>query len=188
MSSNVKKKQKTTFILVMLAFILPVVAAKFALDNDWFNRSATNRGELMTPALNFSPMLQDAAPRWRILYVMPEDCQQACENAVYSIHQVWLALGRETDRANATVIAQPTSDAAALSRLQSKKNIEVLQGGEESVNKSFESSSADGIFLVDTQNNAMLRYPLNNDKDKAIQASRDMLADLRKLLKLSRIG
>ena len=43
-------------------------------------------------------------------------------------------------------------------------------------------------MLVDTLNNAMLRYPTYEDKKAAVQSSRDILADVKKLLKLSRIG
>ena len=44
------------------------------------------------------------------------------------------------------------------------------------------------IFLVDTQGNAMLRFPLYQLRQDAVMGSRDVLSDLRKLLKLSRIG
>jgi hypothetical protein len=34
----------------------------------------------------------------------------------------------------------------------------------------------------------MLRYPLQEQQEQAVMHSRDILADLKKLLKLSRIG
>jgi len=187
-SKSSGKSRKGTLLLVFAAFVIPVIVAKVALDNEWFNRGATNKGELIKPAMDMSPVLSAELPKWRLVYVMPENCDDKCENAVYSIRQVWLALGRESDRASATVVTVESSDATAMSQLGQHANLEVLSASKENVNKAFDSAPADGIFLVDTQNNAMLRYPLHADKDAAIQKSRDILADLKKLLKLSRIG
>ena len=44
------------------------------------------------------------------------------------------------------------------------------------------------VLVVDTMNNAMLRYAIPASRKQAIMGSRDILADVRKLLKLSRIG
>jgi hypothetical protein len=41
---------------------------------------------------------------------------------------------------------------------------------------------------VDTLNNGMLKHPLYKNKEEAVQGSRLILSDVRKLLKLSRIG
>ncbi len=44
------------------------------------------------------------------------------------------------------------------------------------------------FFVADTLGNVILRYPLQTDKEQAILDSRDILSDMRKVLKLSRIG
>ncbi|GGW91148.1 hypothetical protein [Alteromonas halophila] len=182
------RNNKKTLLLVFLAFLIPVVLAKFALEQDWFNRGATNKGELLQPTLDFSGPLNDLPPKWRLVYLVPETCDSACENAIYSIQQVWLALGRETDRAQALVLATAASDAATISDLKNTDKVSVQMVSENSVNKLFKAEQRNGIFVVDTQNNAMLRYPARADKKEAVMDSRDMLSDVKKLLKLSRIG
>ncbi len=182
------KSNRITAILLVVVFVLPVILAKLALDNDWFNKGSTNRGELMEPPLDVSALISDQEPSWRILYVMPDQCDVKCKNALYSLEQVWTALGRLSDRATATVIVTETSDQQPLVDMGQHSHLTVLTSDGQNVNKVFKDAPADGIFLVDTLNNAMLRYPLQEQQEQAVMHSRDILADLKKLLKLSRIG
>lgn len=182
------RSNKKTLLLVFLAFVIPVVLAKFALEQDWFNRGATNKGELLDPALDFSAALEELPPKWRLVYVMPAQCDAACENAIYSIQQVWQALGRETDRTQALILLTANSDPTVIDKVQAEEKLSVHRISENSVNKLFKGTQGNGIFVVDTLNNAMLRYPVRADKQAAVMDSRDMLSDVKKLLKLSRIG
>lgn len=179
---------KMLVIALVVIFVMPVVLAKLALDQDWFNRGATNRGELLDPVVDVSPVLDGQAPKWRLLYTLPADCDRACENALFSIRQVWLALGRESDRAEAVVLVTPASDKQALARLEDTDALHAIAVSKENVNKSFNLAPQDAIFVVDTLNNAMLYYPVAADKETAVMESRDILADIKKLMKLSRIG
>ncbi|WP_414829056.1 hypothetical protein [Alteromonas sp. H39] len=188
MSNASSKTSKKLFIALIVVFILPVVLAKLALDNDWFNRGATNKGNLLNPVLDVSAILEAEAPKWRLVYTLPENCDETCENALFSIHQVWLALGRESDRAEAVVVITESSDEKAVARLSETPSLHTVNASKENVNNSFKSVSGDAIFVVDTLNNAMLYYPVDGDKDTAVMESRNILADVRKLMKLSRIG
>ncbi len=188
MSNAPSKTSKKLFIGLVIVFVLPVILAKLALDNDWFNRGATNKGNLLNPVLDVSAVLEEEAPKWRLVYTLPENCDKTCENALFSIHQVWLALGRESDRAQAVVVITESSDKKAVAQLSETPSLHTVTASKENVNKSFNSVSGDAIFVVDTMNNAMLYYPVDGDKDTAVMESRDILADVRKLMKLSRIG
>ena len=72
---------KKTLIIMVAVFVLPVVLAKLALDNDWFTKGATNKGQLLAPTIDMSALLENAEPKWRLLYVMPSKCDAVCENA-----------------------------------------------------------------------------------------------------------
>lgn len=184
---QVKKKSKTPLILVVV-FVLPVVLAKLALDNDWFNRGSTNKGELLSPILDASSLMSGLTPKWRIMYLLPESCDTTCDNALYSINQVWVASGKESDRIEPVVVSVNNSDPAKINELKTHPNISLLMLDNDSVNNVFKDAPTDGIFLVDTLNNVILRYPLFEEQKQAVLKSRDILADIRKLLKLSRIG
>lgn len=179
---------RKTLALLVVVFVLPVILAWFALNNNWFNKAATNRGELINPPLDAALLLAEEDPIWRILYVMPESCDAQCENALYSLEQVWIALGKESDRAQATVVSTENSDVTAVTKLNNAEYIHLLTANQQNVKQVFKNSSPNAIFLVDTLNNVMLSYPLQIEQQQAVMSSRDLLADLKKLLKLSRIG
>lgn len=183
----VKKKSKTPLLLIVV-FVLPVILAKLALDNDWFNRAATNKGELMSPILDASAFYTGLEPKWRLMYFLPKACTAECENALYSVNQVWVALGKHSDRLEPVVISLPDSDQSKTDELINHPNLKMLKQDKQTVNNVFKDVPANGIFLVDTLNNVVLRYPLFEEQKQAVLKSRDILADIRKLLKLSRIG
>ncbi|GAC16299.1 hypothetical protein [Aliiglaciecola lipolytica] len=188
MSDVALNKKSKTPIIMFLVFVLPVVLAYLALTFDWFNKASTNKGELISPPLDISSVLDEREPLWRLLFVMPEECSQGCENALYSMNQIWIALGKDSDRVEPLVLTQQNSAKIENTETQRHPNIRVLKTDSQNVNEVFKDGAANGIFIVDTLGNVILKYPLKQQQEDAIQQSRDILADLRKLLKLSRIG
>ncbi|WP_166422536.1 hypothetical protein [Paraglaciecola sp. 20A4] len=180
---------KRMIITLAVVFILPVALAKLALDNNWFNKASTNKGQLLTPTLDMTALQdQTTEPKWQLLYVLPTKCGAECKNALYSVEQVWTALGKEHDRVRATVVITPESDALAMQIIEQQNSVKLLKTNTENVNNVFKGEPTNAIFIADTLNNVILRYPLQVEQQQAILHSRDILSDLRKLLKLSRIG
>lgn len=192
--TKTSKNRFTVFALVTV-FVLPVVLAKLALENDWFNKSATNRGQLLAEPIDASNLLrqidkhsQGEKNTWKLMMTIPKVCDQACENAVLTISQVRQAVGRQMERVDAVYLVTEASDQAALANIQENSLGIVLKQDDENVNKVFKSAGIDAIFITDTLHNVVLKYPNTADTEQAIMDGRDVLADLRKLLKLSRIG
>jgi len=176
-------------LLLAAVFLLPVLLAKIALDNGWFNQAATNKGQLISPPVDMSVLkVSQQEPQWKLLYVLPEVCAAKCENALYSIAQVHSALGKESDRAEVVVLIHEKSNVEQILLLKEKQNIRLLETNLKSLQQVFKENTTDGIFVADTLDNVILRYPLQIDKEQAILHSRDILLDMRKVLKLSRIG
>jgi hypothetical protein len=187
--SNVKKNNKSMMLLFVAVFLLPVILAKLALDNGWFNQAATNKGELLSPPVDMSSLdSSKQEPKWKLLYVLPEICLQECENALYSITQVHSALGKHSDRAEVVVFTHEKSNLAQLALLKEKQNLRLVTTQIESLQQVFKDNSTDGIFIADTLDNVILRYTLQKEQEQAVLHSRDILSDMRKVLKLSRIG
>lgn len=183
-----KKNNQKRFLMVIAIFVLPVLLAKIALETGFFNRGATNKGQLLDPVLNLTSVYQTDDPKWRLLYVLPQNCTEPCKNALYSLNQIWLAMGKHMDRVR-PVLLVPDQESTDFSQLQEQyQNIKMLTVSQQSVNKVFKDVGSDGIFIVDTLDNIILRYPLQQKQQQAVLYSREILADLRKLLKLSRIG
>lgn len=200
MAEPAKSNNKKSLILVAVAFILPVILAKIALDTDFFNRGVTNKGLLLDPVLNLSPVLAETEPKWRIVYVLPSECDQRCENALFTIQQVHLSLGKHVERVVPVVIRTENSPKLLLNNgfwqdvytrfgaLEGPHTIEMLNAEQKIVNDMFKSVDLNGIFVVDTLNNGMLKHPTFVNESDTVEGSRALLSDIKKLLKLSRIG
>jgi hypothetical protein len=86
------------------------------------------------------------------------------------------------------VITHEKSDSKQLIILGGNKNVRLLSSDLQSVKQVFKDESLEGIFISDTLDNVILRYPLQSEPKKSVLDSRDILSDMRKVLKLSRIG
>lgn len=185
-----QKSKKFTVVALILVFTLPVILAKLALDNEWFSKGSTNRGQLLNPIIEAGELftVEGEEPHWRLAYTIPENCEVACENAIFSISQVRLAVGRAMDRVDAVFIVTENSDLNAVENLEKNNFGKVLSSDSKNVNHLFKEVGNNGIFIVDTLGNVVLKYESTLEREQAIMDSRDILADLRKLLKLSKIG
>lgn len=185
-----QKSKKLTVLALIVVFILPVILAKFALENEWFNKASTNRGQLLNPIIEAGELfvIEGEEPHWRLAYTVPTVCDVACENAIFSISQVRTAVGRQMDRVDAVFLVTESSDQKAVTNLETNNYGKLLKTNSQSVNNLFKDVDNSAIFIVDTLGNVILKFDSTLDREQAIMDSRDILADLRKLLKLSRIG
>lgn len=176
-----QNKNRTTLVLLLAAFVIPVILAKLALDYDYFNKAATNKGVLLTPPQDVSTMYRPSEPKWQVMYLHQGQCDSECDYALYSISQVWSALGKRRDRVESMVISERNDSINnKLSGFPVLRPVWLADSPNPAMDQ--------GIYIVDTQSHAVLFYSLVESQEDAVMMARDMLQDLRKLLKLSRIG
>ncbi|MCU4674430.1 hypothetical protein N7931_02190 [Catenovulum sp. 2E275] len=168
---------KSNLLLISLVFILPVLLAYLALKWQWFDLASTNQGELIQPAVSLNTQqLPDALKhKWLIIIPASSSCQQDCNEAFYLASQTDSALGRETDRVE---VAQYVTDQNQIKALEhpdfSTIDLTIL--------------APEYVYIADPLGQIILRYQVMNQREDNILAAKHMLADLRKLLKLSRVG
>ena len=187
-NASVATTNKRTFILLVLVFVVPVILAKLALEGNWFNKAATNKGELLVTPLDFSLLYPEREKKWYLAYISNQPCQNQCENALYSLSQIWTALGREQDRVETAILLTDEAQRNRARQLEGSPKLKFIPVSAEQVTSTFGQEEVEGIYIVDALGNVILTYPLHGDKQQAVMGSRDILADMRKLLKLSRIG
>lgn len=183
-----RNKNRKAMLILAAVFILPVVLAKIALEADWFNKAATNRGELLDPVLDFRELYLEREPKWYILHVSDNECGETCKLALYSINQVWFALGKHQDRVIPLALFEESVEQPDLTELTDQIFLQYGKAEQQQIDKVFKDQSTDGIFIVDALGNIILRYQRHEQQQQAVLSSRDILADMKKLLKLSRIG
>ncbi|MCY7295727.1 hypothetical protein [Alteromonas sp. a30] len=180
--------QRRTVFLFLLVFVVPIALAKLALEGEWFNRAATNKGELIHQNVNLSQMYPAREKKWYLAYMSNQPCQKPCELALYSLQQVHTALGPEQDRVSTLALFTDENELSKAKHSEFAQHVFLEQTDSQPLSPLLRNEKLNDIFIIDTLGNVVLRYPVHAEKQGAVMASRDMLADMRKLLKLSRIG
>jgi len=170
-------------------------------EEGWKPQGTTNRGNLVHPARQLTmpaDMVSDGMSlqdylqgRWTLLYIDDAGCDETCRNNLYKIRQVRLAQNENMKRVQTLFLlhagnlpdelgdflAQEHKDMAVA--LLSAANAAVIapqfQIDEAPV------MGAQRVYIVDPLGNLMMYYLPDAD-------ARDMLKDLQKLLKYSKIG
>jgi hypothetical protein len=177
------KKPKALFIL-LLVFVLPVALAKLVLSLNLYQGGATNQGELLTGDLSYHSLSQtNPKPHsWQVLYLLPSHCGSQCQDRLYILQQSHIALGQVKDRVSTIIIVQSNSDIGALSGL--KLEHQTMAANTQLASLLLEQQ----LIIVDPLGSLVMRYPGITGHDANISQGKALLADLRKMLKLSRVG
>ena len=183
--TNEKTKSRRSLILLLSVFIIPVVLAKLALTNQWFNEGVTNQGTLVEGELTLAN-IGIAVPenkQWLVIYSVPENCDEKCIQALKGIENTYLALGRETPRVTPVALTRSPFNAEQLQSLDNN-------------HWQFKTTNAEAlkqlppgqIYVSDPLGNIMLNYQQPQNAEDIPAFGRGMLSDMKKLLKYSRIG
>ena len=179
-----RRRGRLQLLLVLVAALGPILLATAMYKwQFWVPESRNYHGELIGNGQNRSE-LGVAAPetRWQLLVTEPASCQQDCQQLIYLARQIQIGLGREASRAtHALASAEPLTP-----NLQQQLQTEYPQLGRLGLDlQQYErvrpNDPAAQLWIIDPHGNLVLRYEPN-------VKGKDLLNDLRHLLKLSNIG
>lgn len=198
-------KNRILLILLLASFVLPFVLGDLAYKHGWYAGGKTNRGELMTPPVAFASLsvrdgtgatlAADATKgKWWLVYALPAQCESACRNRLFQMRQTAVALGKEADRMRQLIVVTApvsTDTAAFMARefpgfLQVHAEAAVVDAAFSRVTP--HASTAGNLYVMDPMGWMMLFYVPEEDEKSSIIKAEDILIDLKKLLKDSRIG
>ncbi|HET8815973.1 MAG TPA: hypothetical protein VFM61_00835 [Pseudidiomarina sp.] len=176
------KKSRATLIGVVFAFLIPVLGAYFVLQGHWYQGAATNKGTMLVPPFELGELNSQLPEGWRIVLRDNGQCTAACMQGLYAMNQLDIALGKETDRVTPILLSsEPTTvDLEQVPIVQNIVSPELIAAMAE--------LPAEQLFIVDPLGNAMLYYPTHADEETMRLEAKNLLSDLRTLLKLSKIG
>ena len=200
---------RKAFLLTIAIFVLPVIVAYTLLKTGWYTSAGTtNHGLLIDPPIPFDNLtlyddshqtlpVDQFRKKWWIMYVMPSHCDAACKNSLYLMRQSHQALGPEQSRVAELIILPQQIDAALSQWLQTEFPHATKASADAAALDSTlaaamhdhqQPSEAGHLFLVDTMGAIFMHYPGYTNEQESILKGRDLLKDLQKVLKLSKIG
>lgn len=180
MSTN-SKANRRPLVLLILAFALPVLAAKIILAMNWYQGGATNSGELISSNINYHTLgMKNPIPQqWQLIYLLPKNCGEECQNRLYILQQSHIALGKNRDKLTPIILVQKNSDIDALDKFPFTTF---------PANESLATQLKQSFMVIDPLGTLVMSYPLMKGKDAHVSQGKAMVKDIRKMLKLSRLG
>lgn len=191
MSEQVTRGRKQLLLLAAV-FLGPVILAFVVYYGfDWRPAGSTQHGELLKPPTRLPDIalgaLRDGvAPtfrrKWSLIVIAHDGCAEECHAELYETRQARKALSRERDRTQRVLRISGDFD-RALIEAQHPDLVIVPDDAPAAVALAEYLSEADSayIYLADPLGNLMMRFP----RDTGMKG---IHTDLKKLLKLSRIG
>lgn len=184
--NSAPRSGKKVLLIMLLIFALPVIAAKLILSMNWYQPGVTNHGVLIDSQLHYQDLglTNPAQHTWQIAYLLPQNCRDICQQQLHLLKQGHIALGKDQPRVMPVVIASNKKDLTAL-----KDSGFVLLAAQNLWQQSeVQSFSVQDFVLIDPLGQWVMRYPTVTIQDDLPGELKGLLADLRKLLKLSRVG
>jgi hypothetical protein len=189
MSGATRKTGRLQLLLIAVVFFGPLLGAAWLYYRGEALQPETraNHGTLLEPIVN----LHDSAPgsdalqhrSWLLLYANDGPCADDCRRGLYTTRQSRLMLGKEMDRVK-RVFLHGTESPDTLFIAEEHNGLITLQDAEllgVLDNKRPESLAGGGYYLIDPHGNLVMYF-------KPDINPRDMVDDIKRLLKLSRIG
>jgi len=148
-----------------------------------------NHGVLLEPFVNvdtevdgapLAPLHEDA---WLLLYAYDGPCETECREGLYTTRQLRRMLGREMDRLGRIFLHGPVAPDTVFLAAEHEGLVALQDGGlaELISTKTPAGAQPGGYYLIDPMGNLVMYFPPD-------LAPKDIVADLKRLLKLSRIG
>lgn len=193
-----KIKSRMFLIGVFAVFFGPLLLATwlFYVPNSWMSSKTQNHGELIQPAKPLDKLKltsisgenwskQHFIGKWTLLYIGDENCDLYCEASLFKMRQVRLTLGRDSERVQRKYLG--------IDNEKNKQTInEIMHAYPQMQVNWFKLSSITNsltlyklqknfIYLIDPLGNLMMQYSQD-------ATSKGMQKDLKRLLKVSKIG
>ena len=181
MSAPAARKQ--IWILVALFFAPLALAFLLYYGGGWRPPGSTNKGELISPP---RPLPNGSAwhGKWTLVYVGDGRCDERCRAALLLTRQTRLALNADMTRVHRVfLVTGNCCDRTYLAAEHPDLGVEQVDNAAGAALLAvFPDVASGSIYIVDPLGNLMMRHA------PSVGLSKDLLEDLRKLLKLSHIG
>ncbi len=179
------RRGRWQLIALLLVAIGPMILATAMYQwRFWVPDGRNYHGALVGDGTQLADLgVQGAAPeRWQLLVTSAGACAEECQQLVYLARQIHIGLNRDATRAGHSLALGQSLDGEVDARLRreypqlERYTLDVSRYG-----KAVPAAQGAQLWIVDPKGNLVLRYD-----GKA--RGKDILTDLRLLLKLSQIG
>ncbi len=172
-------------ILFIACAAVPLVAAQLSLSMGWFSQGGNNKGQWLQHEIQLLPDATHSAQdnpassnvHWHLVYVQTTACDRECEQALFTLQQLYAGMGRKQLKIKTLVMA-----AQEPSQL---KQFPALGWQPE---QSAAAELQNHIVIVNQRGLVLLRYPVDDNPEHMRDLARDIRTDLLRLINYDRSG
>ena len=187
---------RRTFIILAVIFMGPLLLAAVLFKYQLVPGGATNKGKLIDPPvallgeeltrLDTEGGMVDTDSllrgKWTLAFVGSGDCDEICAKNLYHIQQIWIGTNREMTRVQrAWLVADEVGSKRIGKVSRENPGLMVFDATDSTLVPRFPAVADAPIYLIDPQGYLMMSWQRDQDP-------REMLKDLRKLLRHSKAG
>ncbi|HSC67998.1 MAG TPA: hypothetical protein VLC79_09925 [Cellvibrio sp.] len=173
------------FLLFGLCAAVPLIAAQLSLSMGWFSQASTNKGQWLQHEIQLLPDEIAALSNnkieknihWHLVYVQAATCDQQCEQALFTLQQLYAGMGRKQLKIKPLVLAQ---------QQPSQLNNFPAIGWHEKNSSAAELHNQ--IVIVNQRGLALLRYPVDANPEHMRDLAKNIRSDLLRLINYDRSG
>ncbi len=191
MAETPTRRGRLQLLLIAAVFLGPLLLAAwlYLSGSSLAPKSRANHGTLLEPIINLDEALPGSdfgalhEDRWLLVYRYAGSCDAGCREGLYTIRQLRLMLGREMERLGRIFLHGDIPPDTVFLASQ-HEGLVALEDGElsELLAASRPASAADGgYYLVDPNGNLVMYFSPDLEPQ-------EIVADIKRLLRLSRIG
>ncbi|GEM_PF-4975386 len=194
--------RKFVFSFLFLLFATPLIIAWYGVSHGRGPGMQVNRGYLFRPALALGEMpwknidgtpflWKNTGQRWAMVYVVPRQCDAACHETLYKLHQVQIALNQDQDRFVRILVFLSPPHVGEMQKIHQDANttgmiwLTLSQAAWSMQLEAYPYKSQvireGGVFVLDPAQWAVLAYP-------ATLNPQDLLKDLQRLMRAFHLG
>ncbi len=201
MDRTTVNKNRLKLLAIFGVALLPVLLAFAMYFGGWaIPQDKTNKGNLLWPpvelnlldrsSLSAQVALQEGEAKWSLMLTGAGVCNALCRERLHELRQVNIAMGREHERVGRVLAADLSATQwqeleqeypALLGLRVDQQTLTQFTSEATSVGAQPVAGEAWQVWLVDPLGNVILQYTSAHD-------GYDMMDDLKRLLKLSKIG
>ncbi|MCX7190974.1 MAG: SCO family protein [Candidatus Methylopumilus sp.] len=188
-------KSRLKLIGIALLFVVPVIFSWYQVFFTNFkpHSKGVEHGLLISPIIQvgdfelyepISSQTHQLIGKWTLVYFIENKCEKVCEFQLYSLRQIWLALGKDGNKIQRLSIVKDnnliSSEQIKLSQGQLLlKNDSDLKDKLNSRFKSYPNFENESIYLTDPYGNLMMQYKKGTNPSGIIK-------DLERLIRISK--
>lgn len=187
-----KIKSRIKLVVIFSVFLLPILFAFILqpLKEDLVEDGSLSHGVLVTPQVEMTALadISKIKGTWTLLAFAGKHCDKECLDSVYKIQQIRLTQGESSKRVSRMLISNGKLPVKDLENLNPYIGTRFVRLNEEQyklitsvVEKQIDNGLTENIYLIDPLGYYMMTF--SNDL-----IPKGIIADLRRLLKNSRVG